>query len=420
MKQGFTFSKNNAVVLKPERDKHVRNKHPWVFMGAISSYPEGFVAGSIAAVISDSGLFIGYGYFNPSQSISGRMFAFAGSDFDEADVDPQELFVNKVRAALAMRTKIIPENTNAYRLINGEGDGVPGLVVDRYADVLVLQVNTLGIELMKPAILKVLESELGQLSVFEKTGSTTSRKEGLVDKQEWLVGDATTTAAAASSSSSSVEILEHGNKFSIAIDAESGMQKTGFFLDQREMRQLVKNFSKNRSLLNCFSYTGGFSVYALNGGAKSVHTVDISDAAISAARVNIELNGFGADNLNTCFTADVLPFLTQNVKKGDYDFIILDPPAFAKRSSDVKNASRGYRDINRAAMEKLESGSFLLTSSCSSHIDLEMFKTIIFQAAKDTKKNVKILSYHILAADHPINLFYPEGDYLKSLLLYIE
>lgn len=390
--------KNRAVVLKPDREAHVRNKHPWVFMGAILSYPE-FENGDILPVVTSRGDFIGYGYFNKGQSISGRMFSFT-------DEDPKKTILENIKNAISLRNLVVPPNTTAYRVINGEGDCLPGLIVDRYADVLVVQINTLGIEKLKAYIVKILCDETGVQFVYEKSGTPTRRKEGLEDFEGWLVGQ----------TSEPFFVEEHGLKFSVTA---SGMQKTGFFLDQRGMRQLVRGYAKDKTVLNCFGYTGGFSVYACAGGAKRVDTVDISDKAIDGAKVNFKLNGF-SDTENGFYALDVVRFFTESVKKDQYDFIILDPPAFAKRASDVFNATRGYREINRIAMQKLPKGGLLLTSSCSAHVDREAFQTIVFQAAKDAKRDVKILSYHVLVADHPVNLFYPEGDYLKSLLLYVE
>jgi 23S rRNA (cytosine1962-C5)-methyltransferase len=394
----MTDLKNKAVVLKPERDKHVRNKHPWVFMGAIERYPE-FENGDILPVVTAKGDFIGYGYFHRDQSISGRMFSFV-------DQDPKETIRENIKGAIELRKIVVPEETTAYRLINGEGDSLPGLIVDVYGDVLVIQVNTLGIEKLKPLILETLRNEFGNKAVFEKSGTPTRRKEGLPDFEGWIVGEG----------KEPFEVLERGLKFKVTA---SGMQKTGFFLDQREMRQLTRNYAKDRTVLNCFSYTGGFSVYALAGGAKRADSLDSSEMAIAAARENLSANGFDVAK-NGFYTEDVLSFLSQPDLPASYDFIILDPPAFAKRASDVDNASRGYRDINRAAMQRLPKGGLLLTSSCSAHVDRSLFQTIIFAAAKDAKRKIKILSYHVLAADHPINLFYPEGDYLKSLLLFVE
>jgi 23S rRNA (cytosine1962-C5)-methyltransferase len=394
------YDDKQSIVLKPERDKHVRNKHPWVFMGAIASYPE-FSNGDLLPVINAERNFIGYGYFNRGQSISGRMVSFR-------EGDPMVAIRESMESAAALRKIAVPPQTDAYRLVNGEGDNLPGLIVDVYKDVAVLQINTLGMENLKPMLVEKLREMIPLKGIYEKSNSATRKKEGLPPADGWAykVGNFQTLDEA--------EILEHGLRFTVNF---TDSQKTGFFLDQREMRNLVKQHSKGRRVLNCFSYTGGFTVYALAGGAEFADSVDISESAVDGARKNVKLNGFSSE-ANGFFSQDVSGYLQDTDK--DYDFIILDPPAFAKRASDIKNASRGYREINRLAMLKLPAGGLLLTSSCSAHIDRQLFQTIIFQAAKDAKRNVRIISCHILAADHPVNLFYPEGDYLKSLLLYMD
>lgn len=386
------------VILKPARDKPLKNFHPWVFLGAISRLPE-FENGGILAVENAEGTHLGYGYFNRGQSIIGRMLSFN-------DKDPIESVLENVKSALSLRQAFVGGDTNAYRLINGEGDNLPGLIVDRYADVLVVQINTLGMEKLKPIIFPLLTELTGIVSIFEKSSSQTRRKEGLPDSATWF-GEAVAQP---------IEIIEHGLKF--LVNVETG-QKTGLFLDQREMRQLVRSLSKEKTVLNCFGYTGGYSVYALAGGAKRADTVDLDKNAIALAQQNVELNGFSTTE-NSFITADVFEFLKQKQKISEYDFVVLDPPAFAKRASDVANASRGYREINRLVLEAIKPGGMLLTSSCSSHIDRALFQTIIFGAAKQAGRKVRILSQHVLAVDHPVNLYYPEGDYLKSLLLYVE
>lgn len=392
------LSKENAVILKRDRDKPLWNKHPWVFMGAVESYPE-FEDGDFLPVLSSRGDFLGYGYFHQGQSITGRMFSFR-------EGNPNELFTENIHNAIALRKEVVPSGTNAYRLINGEGDNLPGLIVDVYGDIVVLQINTLGIEKRKEAILNILKKEIKPSAIFEKSGTQTRRKEGLPDVSAWIFGDPI----------SETTITEHDLQFLVQFEDS---QKTGFFLDQREMRKLVQSYAKDKALLNCFSYTGGFSIYALAGGATHVDSVDSDEIAMDLARKNVALNN--SDESKAGFYAeDVFAFLQQKQLPKNYDFIILDPPAFAKRKNDIANASRGYREINRLALEKLPKGGLLLTSSCSAHIDKDLFQTIVFQAAKEAKRDIRILSYHTLAADHPVNLFYPEGDYLKSLLLYVE
>lgn len=384
-----------VITLKPERDKPLRNFHPWVFLGAIEAFPE-FQNGSILRVVNSASEFLGYGYFNKGQSIVGRMISFR-------EGDPVEAIKEHIQTAVDSRAVFKDSETNAYRLINGEGDSVPGLIVDRYDDVLVVQINTLGIEVLKTSIVSHLVNLTGITNIFEKSNSPTRRKEGLPDVAGWFRG----------THSNSFTVLENGLKFEVDL---GHAQKTGLFLDQREMRSLVKKYAPDKAVLNCFGYTGGFTVAALAGGARKADTVDIDEHAAAGTIANLGLNNFNHADTEV-FTDDVFEFLQNKTTEDTYDFIILDPPAFAKRSSDIANATRGYRELNRLALEKLPKGGLLLTSSCSAHVDTQLFQSIIFQAAKQARREVKILSRHILAADHPVNLYFPEGDYLKSLFL---
>ena len=389
---------STAVILKPGRDKHVRNRHPWVFIGAIESLPK-FENGGLLPVLTTYGEFIGYGYFNKGQSISGRMVSFENSN-------PLVAIENSIAIAMKLRAEFMPEQTNAYRIINGEGDNLPGLIVDKYGDYLSVQFNTLGMEKLKPVILKQLNDELKPKGIYEKSTSATRKKEGLEIMEGWISGEPKNV----------IEIIEHGIKFKLEF---CNSQKTGLFLDQREMRKLVRETAKDRKVLNCFSYTGGFSVYAMKGGADMVDSIDISKSAIESAKENFGLNKLKFLE-SSFYVEDVTAFLRATELPKPYDYIILDPPAFAKKSRDVAHATKGYREINRLALAHLPKGGLLLTSSCSSHIDREQFQTIVFQAAKDAKRNVRVLSYHVLGFDHPLNLYYREGDYLKSLLLYVD
>ncbi|MBL8030948.1 MAG: class I SAM-dependent rRNA methyltransferase [Candidatus Doudnabacteria bacterium] len=390
------YNATNSVVLKPGREVHARNRHPWVFLGAVASFPK-FDNGDLLPVIDASGIFLGHGYFNQGRSIVGRMI-----NFDTTN--PQNALVAHLKNAVQLRAQTIPAETTAYRLVNGEGDFLPGLIVDVYGPVLVLQINTLGMEKLKPLILDTLHEVFPAAAIYEKSSTGTRIKEGLPEADAWLVGQLDMP----------VTIQENGVRF--LVDVVAG-QKTGFFLDQRDMRVLVKTYARQKTVLNCFAYTGGFSLHALAGGATRADSVDTDTRAGLLTRENLALNGFGSDR-GAVMTEDVFRYL-ERMDNSTYDFIILDPPAFAKRASDVPNASRGYRELNRAALQKLPPGGLLLTSSCSAHIPRELFQKIVFQAAKDAKRNVQILSYHLLAADHPVNLYYPEGDYLKSLLLRI-
>lgn len=387
-----------AIILKPGREVHARNHHPWVFLGAVDHFPE-FENGSILAVHDHLHNFLGYGYFNRGQSIVGRMISFRQGD-------PLETIKNNIYNAISLRAKIIKQDTNCYRLINAEGDFLPGLIVDKYNSVLVIQINTLGMERLKSLIVETLTKSLSPSAIYEKSSTSTRQKEGLSDVNTVLTGKV----------EGPIEVMENGLKF--LADVVHG-QKTGLFLDQRNMRELVKKHAQGRSVLNCFAYTGGFSVYSLSGGAIKAVSLDTDKRVNTLTQTNLELNGFSKVE-NEIISEDAFNYLERTAQDKTLDFIILDPPAFAKRASDIENASRGYRELNRLALEKLPPSGLLLTSSCSSHIDRQLFQTIIFQAAKDARRNVKILSYHLLAPDHPVNIYYPEGDYLKSLLLWVE
>jgi 23S rRNA (cytosine1962-C5)-methyltransferase len=385
------------VVLKPEKEKSVHRRHPWIFSGAIASIPE-ITPGEILPIYSSSGTFLAQGSFHPTNSLAGRIISF-----DQRPVS--ETLLQKLVKALDLRKQLFnPSQTNAYRLVNSEGDGIPGLVVDVYDTVLVLQVNTCGMELLKPFFVDALIKLMQPSAIYEKSTSASRRSEGLEDREEWLWG----------TPAPEVEILENGIKFRCAI--EQG-QKTGFFFDQREMRKLILGYAKGKKVLNCFSYTGGFSLYALKGGAAQVTSIDASESANQLAAVNTQLNGFASKD-HTLIKGDVFALLKE--KSRDYDFIILDPPAFAKKRSDVDKACQGYKEINRTALEKMPPKSLLLTCSCSHFIDDTLFQNLIFQASLEAKREVKIIGRHLLAPDHPILIYHPEGGYLKSLLLYAD
>lgn len=386
------------VTLKPGKDKPIRQRHHWIFSGAIKTLPE-FADGDILGVQSSADEFLGYGYFHHQTSISGRMLSFDQTPGESA-------LVQNIDRAIAYRLSLINQKTTtAYRLVNSEGDGIPGLIVDRYADILVLRISTLGIEKLKPLIVAHLQKKLQPASIYEKSDLPSRRKEGLKDQIGLLAGDELPMV---------VEIKENGLKF--LVDIADG-QKTGFFLDQREMRRWVRELSDGKRVLNCFGYTGGYSVYALAGGATDATTVDISPEVIALAEKNIALNNF-SKKIAHGVVADVFGFLRQ--EKLSYDFIILDPPAFAKRKTDVIQACRGYKDINRLAIQRIPAGGLILTSSCSYHVDEKLFQQVVFQAAHEANRNVRIIGRHRLAPDHPINIFHPEGEYLKSLLLFVE
>lgn len=389
--------KKNGAYLKEGKEKAIQNRHHWIFSGAIKHLPA-FDDGDILPVYSSSGKLLGQGYFNSKAKIIGRLLTFD-------DSDPYESLKLKLQQAVSMRDYLFKgSDTNAYRLINAEGDCLPGLIVDKYADVLVLQISTLGMEKLKGRIVEFLAKTLKPRSIYEKSHLPSRKEEGLLDASGVLFGE----------DPQEVIVLEHGLRFSV--EPAHG-QKTGFFLDHREMRQMVREMSKGKTLLNCFAYSGGFSVYGLAGGASRVDSVEISEPALQKARQNIVLNGFDATTQGF-YSDDVFDFLRE--KPLNYDLVILDPPAFAKRQKDIVAGCRGYKDINRLAMQKMPTKSLLLTCSCSYFVDESLFQKVVFQASVEAGRVVRIISKHRMAADHPINLCHPESDYLKSLLLYIE
>ena len=385
------------VVLKPGRDKAVRNRHHWIFSGAIRELPE-FEDGDILAVRDARGELLGHGYFNRRSSITGRMIAFG----DEA---PGDAVRGALDRALALRAAFFePAVTNARRLVNAEGDGLPGLVADLYDDVLVLQIATLGMDKLKPLVVEHLARALKPRAIVEKSDLPARREEGLAEAAGVLAGDPPAR----------VRILENGVSFWVGL-AEG--QKTGFYLDQRESRRLVRECAAGRRVLNAFAYTGSFSVCALLGGAVRADSVDTSAAAIALAQENFELNGLPSD-AGVFFTQDVFEFLREPAL--DHDLVILDPPAFAKKRTDVVAACRGYKDINRLALLRVRTPGLVLTFSCSHFVDEPLFQQVVFQAAHEAGRRVRILQKHRQAFDHPVNVYHPETAYLKGLLLYVD
>ncbi len=386
------------IVLKKGKEKPILSYHHWIFSGAIKEKPI-LELGEIVDVYSEGGVLLGKAYTNPKGSLFARMLAFGNESIESA-------LERAVIDAISLRKGLFdPTITNCYRLINGEGDRIPGLIVDRYDDHLCLQIGTMGIEKLKNLIVSLLLKHLEKINcIYEKSDLQTRHQEGLSSIETVLYGCL----------NSELKCLENGICF--AIDMVHG-QKTGFFLDQREMRQMVGLLSKGKTVLNCFSYSGGFSLYALKQGAMKVRSIDISKKAIELVEQNIELNGLSLQK-HQGITQDVFEFLKSSLIQED--LVILDPPAFAKKKEHVIQACKGYKEINRQTMSKMKKGGLLLTASCSYHVDENLFQQVIFQAACEAKREIKILSRHRLGMDHPINIFHPEGDYLKSLLLEVQ
>ena len=383
-----------SLTLKAKKERPILQGHHWIYSGAVASFP---LEGDIVDVRSNEGAKLGLALLNKGHSIAAHMIAFGDETLEEA-------LRNRIRTALALRRSWLdPLKTNAFRLINAEGDGIPGLIVDAYKDVLVFQIAHPAIEKIKIQILSILTEEFNPRAIYEKSTSFLRQKGGLKEKKGFCFGE----------SSSEIEVLENGLKFSV--DIIDG-QKTGLFLDQREMRLWIQEISAGKRVLNGFAYTGGFSIAALAGGATHVDSVEESARCAPRIQKNLELNGCDLSR-HQFFEADMFEYL----KTSDlaYDIVILDPPAFVKKRDDIDKAFRAYKEINAQAMKKMASGTLLLTCSCSYHVDEALFQNILFRAALEAKRSIKIVGRHRQAIDHPISIFHPESSYLKSFLLYI-
>jgi len=389
---------NRIVKLKPKKEKAVLNKHPWVFSGAVAK--ANAKDGDIVEVVDADNRFLAYGFYSSESQIVCRLFEWDKNNdkFDEA------YWTGKIERALQLRKSIIDfTTTNAYRLLHAEGDFLPGLIADVYKDTLVLQISIAGIEQRKELFFDIFK-KAGYSSIYLRSSGSSKKNLDVKSEGVWIAGE----------DKGPFEVLENGLKF--MIDVVEG-QKTGFFLDQRDNRALVKLFSSNKKVLNAFSYTGGFSVYAQAGGAEEVHSLDISSDAVKGADDNVLLNFPAASHKS--IAKDCFEYLKE-MPENYYDLIILDPPAFAKSAAAVDRAARGYKDINMRAFRKVKKGGMLFTYSCSQHITKDLFQKIIFGAAADSGRNVRILFQLHQPADHPVNLYHPEGEYLKGLALWVE
>ena len=385
------------------KDEAVRRFHPWIFSGAIEKGPEGLQAGDTVTVTDDKGNILGTG-FCESESIAVKLLCFDNRKVDEW------LFLEKLKHAFEVRKAmglIDNPHTNCYRLVHSEGDGLPGLIIDVYGHTAVVQAQTEGMALHIKEIVRALKliPELGLQAIYNKSAEAMKRmgKEDAV-LDGYLVG-----------SRIDEPIMENDSLFHV--DWENG-QKTGFFIDQRDNRELVRQFSQGKTVLNAFGYTGGFSVTALKGGAQRVVTVDASGKAMEAAKANLELNGYSTEE-NPCITADMKDYVMK-MDDGEFDLIVLDPPAFAKRHHDRHRGLQGYRFINAEAIKRIAKGGILFTFSCSQAVDKSTFQGIVTAAAIEAGRNVRILYQLSQPADHPINIFHPEGAYLKGLVLLVE
>lgn len=387
--------------LRKGKSESLKRFHPWIFSGAIASCPPDVREGDTVRVADHDGQFLAVGHYQVG-SIAVRVLSF-----EERDIGPAfwkervaEAYRLRLREGLAGGT-----DNDMYRLVHGEGDRLPGLVVDVYGRTAVMQAHSVGMHVCREeiadAIVEVTEGRVE--NVYYKSEGTLPFKAGLEQKNGFLRGDATEGVA-----------TEHGAKF--RIDWLKG-QKTGFFIDQRENRRLLEHYAKGRRVLNMFSYTGGFSVYALRGGAEAVHSVDSSAKAIDLTRENVALN-FPGETRHEAFAEDAFRFLEH--ADGDYDLIVLDPPAFAKHKDALRNALKGYTRLNAVAFKKIRKGGILFTFSCSQAVGKEQFRLAVFTAAAQSGRHVRILHQLHQPADHPVNIYHPEGEYLKGLVLEVE
>jgi 23S rRNA (cytosine1962-C5)-methyltransferase len=394
------------IILKKGREDSLLRFHPWVFSGAIAQIVGNPAEGDIVGVFSQTGTFLAYGHYQIG-SIAVRVLSFAGEDVLSPD-----FWKNMIARAYNVRVaaRLASSATNCYRLVHGEGDGLPGLIIDYYDGVCVMQAHSVGMFRAKGAICEALKAVYGSSlkAVYDKSSGTAPFKAGLDLVDGYLY-------RSEEFKDDEQVVLENGHKF--FVNWTEG-QKTGFFLDQRENRALVGRYSQGRNVLNLFCYTGGFSVYALGSGAVHVDSVDSSRKAVDMVERNIVLNGFDS-SAHTSYCADAIEFL-HNVPEDKYDLMIVDPPAFAKHRGALNNALRAYQRLNAAAISKVAPGGLVFTFSCSQVVDKEAFALAVFSAAAQTGRSVRILDRLNQPADHAVNIYHPEGEYLKGLLLYVE
>ena len=389
------------VSLKRGKEESLKRFHPWIFSGAIQKADGGLEEGEVVRVITSEGDFIAVGHYQIG-SIAVRVLSFSDVDIDDM------FWQSRLESAFQMRRSIgivdDPHN-NTYRLVHGEGDNIPGLVIDIYGNTAVMQAHSVGIHQERMAIAKALVEVAGDriANVYYKSETTLPYKAELGQEDGFIIGGSDDNLA-----------MENGLKFHV--DWLKG-QKTGFFVDQRENRSLLERFAKGKKVLNMFCYTGGFSFYAMRGGAELVHSVDSSAKAIELTTRNVDMN-FPGDTRHEAFCEDAFKYLD---RMGDrYDLVILDPPAFAKHRGALHNALKGYTRLNTKAFEKIQKGGILFTFSCSQVVTKDNFRNAVFTAAAIAGRKVRILHQLHQPADHPINIFHPEGEYLKGLVLYVE
>jgi 23S rRNA (cytosine1962-C5)-methyltransferase len=390
------------IILKRGKEKAAIQRHPWVFSGALEKVKGKPEDGDVVKVFAFDGEFLAYGYFNGNSRVAVRLL-----EWNEDQAIDQSWYQNRLKQAIAARASILNEQTNTCRLVFSEADFLPGLIVDKYADFLSLQILSSGIEKVKADLVEILRTELNPKGIFDKSDATARGHEGLPIENGLLWGE---------NPPEFLEVKENGIIYHINI-AEG--QKSGFYCDQRDNRKILASYTKDKKVLDCFSYSGGFSLNSLAKGAKSVSSVDSSALAIDTLKQNLELNKFDTDKVTT-IQSDVNKQLRAFAAAGElFDVIVLDPPKYAPSRSALDRAARAYKDLNRLGMLLLEKGGLLATFSCSGAVDIETFKQIIAWAALDAGKEVQIIKQFCQPEDHPVRISFSEGEYLKGLLLRI-
>ena len=387
------------MIVKSGREKSLLRRHPWIFSGAMQSIEAGAESGEVLRVLADDGRFLAYAGFSAKSQIIARVLSF-----DERDTIDETFYRRQIKTAIARRAGLVSQ-TNAMRLIHAESDGLPGLIADRYGEVIVIQLLTAGIEPQRELLAKVLMEETGARTVYERSDADVRELEGLASRTGWVAGEPLPS-----------EIIIEENGMRIAVDIAFG-HKTGFYLDQRDNRLLTKSLADNADVLNCFCYTGAMSVAALTGGATSVLSIDSSGPSLLIAAHNLELNRQDPSRAEW-LQADVFQSLRKlRDRARSFDLIILDPPKFAPTAHHAEKAARAYKDINLLGLKLLRPGGHLMTFSCSGGINTELFQKIVAGAALDARIDGQIVRRLGPGADHPVALHFPEGDYLKGLLV---
>ncbi|MDX9821728.1 MAG: class I SAM-dependent rRNA methyltransferase [Syntrophales bacterium] len=387
-----------VLKLKKGRDVSLRRGHPWIFSGAVSRVEGDPASGDVVTAASCDGDPVALGFYQPSDIVFRRL------SWDTRETVDIDFWRRRLRDAMSLRRRVVPPDTTAYRLVNAEGDGMPGLVADLYDDVLAVSIGTSGMDRRREELVEVFRTELCPGRIYERSEGRSRRREGLSDRVGLLLGERLPAL---------VPIREEGRKY--LVDVASG-QKTGFFLDQRTNRGTVAQISAGMSVLNAFSYTGGFSVACACAGAARVVSVEVSAAANVIAGRNLAANGISLER-HPIVEADVFNYLRET--KESFDLIILDPPAFAKSSRDVPSAARGYKEVHLQALKRLKRGGILATFSCSNPVDEELFRKIVLGALRDAGRSAGILRSLGPSPDHPTDPGHPEGRYLKGLLLFV-